>query len=88
MKIKFKLLTLIGILATVGSFGQLGAKKEVFTKADTLRGSLNENRTWWNVLRYDITVQPDYATKTIKGNTLIRFEVLKTSPSMQIDLQQ
>jgi aminopeptidase N len=69
---------------------QLGEKKEVFTHADTLRGSLNPGRTWWNVLKYDIEVTPDYSTKTIVGKTIISYEVIQDSyPAfMQIDLQQ
>ncbi len=69
---------------------QLGQKKETFTHADTLRGSLNENRIWWDVLRYDITVKPDYASKTISAKNIIGFKVVKNihTDTMQIDLQQ
>ena len=61
-----------------------------YTHADTLRGSLNPNRTWWDVQRYDLTVQPDYESKTIIGKTIIRYKVVsKSYPAfMQIDLQQ
>ena len=52
---------------------QLMEKKDVFTHADTLRGSLNPNRDWWDVLRYDITVKPDFEKKTIEGKTVITF---------------
>ncbi|MEO8446142.1 MAG: M1 family peptidase, partial [bacterium] len=48
-----------------------------FTKADTVRGSLLPERTWWDVLRYDITVKPDYKSKTISGMNDIRYKVLK-----------
>ncbi len=53
---------------------QLMAKKETFTHADTLRGSLNPNRDWWDVLRYDITVKPDFEKKTIEGKTTIIYK--------------
>ncbi len=33
------------------SFAQTSEKKNTFTHADTLRGSLNEKRDWWDVLR-------------------------------------
>lgn len=72
---------------------QLMAKKETFTHADTLRGSLNPNRDWWDVLRYDITVKPDFEKKTIEGKTVITVKYLKNfkakaeSHIMQIDLQ-
>ena len=87
MNTKLRLFTLVGLFFSVVSFGQLLEKKEAFTHADTLRGTLNENRTWWDVLRYDVHVQPDYATKTIVGMTTITFKVLKPERTMQIDLQ-
>lgn len=61
-----------------------------FTKEDSLRGSLNAHRNWWNVLLYDITVQPDYLQKSIKGKTTIQYEITEKNytPTMQIDLQQ
>jgi aminopeptidase N len=88
MNIKFKLLTLFGFLFCGAAFGQLGEQKEVFTHADTLRGSLNPDRTWWDVLHYSILVTPDFATKSIKGKVDIQFRVLAPGKRMQIDLQQ
>ena len=88
MKTILKLLTLFGLLITVFSYGQLNENKEVFTHQDSLRGTLNENRTWWDVLHYSILVSPDFETKTITGKTDIRFKVLKAGKQMQIDLQQ
>jgi aminopeptidase N len=66
-------------------------KTEGFTHTDTLRGSLNENRDWWNVMRYNINVTPDYESKTIKGITEIVFSPRggdRVSEKMQIDLQE
>ncbi len=65
------------------------AKK--FTKADTLRGSLTPERTWWDVQRYELTVTPDFLAKTISGANEIVYKVVKTntgSLKMQIDLQE
>ncbi|MFN7822886.1 MAG: M1 family peptidase, partial [Bacteroidota bacterium] len=81
-------LLVMGTLSSLPSGAQLMEKKEKFTEADTLRGSLNPRRTWWNVLRYDIVVQPDLARKTIIGNNRITFSIEKPSADMQIDLQQ
>ena len=63
--------------------------KTGFTKADTLRGSITPERAWWDVLHYNITVKPDYNTKTLTGNTVIRYKVIsdKHPDIMQIDLQ-
>jgi aminopeptidase N len=62
---------------------------KVFTHADTLRGSLNAGRTWWDVLRYDITVQPDFITKSTRGTNCITYKVVDDrQPAMQLDLQE
>ena len=70
------------------SNAQLGVNKEKFTHADTLRGSLNPNRTWWDVMRYDIEVKPDYNSKTIQGAVTINFKINNSQKLMQIDLQK
>ncbi|SEA60349.1 Peptidase family M1 [Arachidicoccus rhizosphaerae] len=67
-----------------------GAPK-AFTHQDTLRGTDGPARSWWNVTRYDISFQPDYTAKTIKGVTKIGFTVTaaKAHPdTMQIDLMR
>ncbi len=63
-------------------------KKPVFTHQDSLRGTLNPERNWWDVLNYAITVQPAYESKSIKGSNELRFKVLKPGRNMQIDLQK
>lgn len=72
------------------SFGQNNATKKVFTRADTLRGSITPPRAWWNVLRYDITVKPDFTNKSTVGKNIITYKVLNSNhtSTMQIDLQQ
>lgn len=77
------------ILLPVILFAQPGFSQETFTHADTLRGSITPERAWWDVQYYAITVKPDYASKTLAGNTLIRFKVVQQThtDSMQIDLQ-
>jgi len=72
------------------AFGAARAQEPVksFTLADTIRGSVTPQRAWWNVLRYDIHVRPDYNKKFIRGGNAIRFQVLKPGQSMQIDLQE
>jgi len=76
------------LLFNTGALAQLGETKQKFTHGDTLRGSLNPNRTWWDVQRYDIRVKPDYATKTIEGTVRMKFTALASGRRMQIDLQQ
>lgn len=62
-------------------------KDQQFSHADTLRGSDGPGRTSWDVLRYDISVKPDYASKTIQGRNTITYTDKGVS-LMQIDLQE
>lgn len=72
------------------SFGQFFEKDKVFTKQDTLKGSNTQFRNFWDVKKYDLSVEPDFSQKSIKGNNKISFEIIKdvTNPTFQIDLQQ
>jgi aminopeptidase N len=80
---------ILGLMITACSYAQTEPPK-VFTHADTLRGTLTPERTWWDVLRYDITVRPDYLSKTTAGNNVITYKVTAAHhPAvMQIDLQE
>ena len=70
------------------SFAQLNTQSKTYTFKDTLRGTLTSERTWWDVQHYAIYVEPDYASKTIKGKVDIRFKVKSAGNVMQIDLQE
>lgn len=65
-----------------------GAQSKPFTLADTLRGSLTPERTWWDIQRYDLAVKPDYPTRTISGSNLITYKVVGSSTRMQIDMRE
>ncbi len=71
-------------------FGQLFEKDKVFTKQDTLKGSDTQFRNFWDVKKYDLSVEPDFAMKSIRGSNIISFEITKdiTHPTFQVDLQQ
>src|SRR6478752_10314469 len=79
------LLTAYCSLITAQSNAQ---EKKTFTPADTLRGSITPERGWWDVLRYDITVKPDYETKTTEGFVTITLRAKNNAGRMQVDLQQ
>ena len=70
------------------SHAQLGDNKQGFNKADTLRGSIGPYRAWWNVVGYDVSVKPDFNTRSIEGRTIIAFDAISEGQRMQIDLQQ
>jgi aminopeptidase N len=72
------------------SCAQLMEKKEKFTRQDTLRGTITPERAWWDVLHYDVSVTPDYASKSIHGKTTIQYKVIADQHTdyLQVDLQQ
>lgn len=59
-----------------------------FTHADTLRGSLTKERSWWDVTFYDLHVKIDPADSSISGYNGITYRVIKPYGTMQIDLMQ
>jgi aminopeptidase N len=84
----FYFLFVIVIIAPTFLCAQPLNNKKEFTHQDTLRGSVTPERAWWDVENYNISVTPDYASKTIKGEVDLVFKVLKPGNKMQIDLQQ
>ena len=78
---KIKLSFLIIILITTTSISQS------FNRADTLRGSITEERAWWNLLHYDLFVDVSPETKSIRGMNKIKYNVLEKYNVMQLDLQ-
>lgn len=70
------------------SNGQLLEEKKIFTKYDTLRGSITKYRQGWDVIKYDITIQPNLTNRSLIGTvSMIWFESIAVK-TMQIDLQQ
>ena len=66
----------------------LYAQQAVFTHQDTLRGSITNERIWWDLLHYDLAVKVDIPTKSIQGTNTITYKVLQDNQLMQIDLQK
>ena len=60
--------------------------KPRFTRQDSLRGSLNPERSY-NVLRYDISIKPDYESRSLAGKNTISY-LDSGLTYMQIDLQE
>ncbi len=67
---------------------QLNSQNPIFTRQDTLRGSITPERAWWDLLYYhlDIIVKP--SDSTISGTNTVTYKVLKPARIMQIDLQE
>ncbi|WP_306350267.1 M1 family metallopeptidase [Flavobacterium sp. '19STA2R22 D10 B1'] len=62
------------------------AQKEVYTKADTLRGALRPERTNFDVLRYDLNIKIDPKERSIVGYNDVTFKVLGATDKIQLDL--
>lgn len=65
-------------------------QKSSYTIDDSLRGTLNAERTWWNVQQYNLSITPNYIAKNITGQNDIIFsrENNQWQPKLQIDLQE
>ncbi len=61
-----------------------------FSKQDTLKGSDTQFRNFWDVKKYEVSVEPDFEKKSVSGTNKITFEITKDvlNPIFQIDLQQ
>ncbi len=81
-------LALLSIQLPLALLAQLGDNVTAFTHADSLRGSIGPFRAWWDAVQYDVSVRPDYTTRSIAGRTIIAFEAIDAGQRMQIDLQQ
>jgi aminopeptidase N len=76
-------------LLWVASTAQCQRVRPQFTHQDTLRGTITPERAWWDVLRYDISIQPDFLQQSIRGSNKITFAIIQGGiRTMQIDLQK
>lgn len=65
----------------------LNKEINLFTRQDSLRGSITKERSWWDLKQYrlDVTVNP--IDSTITGFNVVKYKVLQEYNVMQIDLQ-
>lgn len=77
-------------ILSIGVEAQVLGKKDEFSRQESLRGTNNEFRNWWDVKRYDIEIEPIFIKKFLKGKNNITFKVVSTpkEPIIQIDLQE
>lgn len=65
----------------------LGKKEVLFSKQDSLRGSITKERIWWDAKQYHLNIKVNPADSTITGSNTITYQVLQENNVMQIDLQ-
>ena len=80
----------ISLMISGWSQAQFFEAPESFTKIDSLKGSDTKFRNFWDVKKYDIVLEPDFAKKSIQGSNKISILITKDikNPTFQIDLQQ
>jgi aminopeptidase N len=81
-----KIIRFIFIFCSCCLFNNI-SRAQSFTRQDTLRGTITPERAWWDVMRYDIQVTPDFDSKTIIGIVDITVKITGQNNTMQIDLQ-
>ena len=75
------------IFNSTSAQGLLGRKEVVFTRQDSLRGSITKERAWWDVKYYHLDIKVNPADSTISGSNTIKYQVIQEYNIMQIDLQ-
>lgn len=65
----------------------VAGQKPVFTRQDTLRGSITPERAWWDLKYYHLDISVNPADSTINGTNTVTYKVLEPYGTMQIDLQ-
>lgn len=73
-------------LTPILSEAQLMKAKEIFTKADSLRGQLTPLRTCYDIQYYHLDVRVDIDRKFISGSNLFRFKSTASFDRLQFDL--
>lgn len=70
------------------TYAAIGA--QIFTKTDTLKGSDTAFRNFWDVRKYELSVEANFQDKYVSGSNIIYFEITRDiiNPVFQIDLQQ
>ncbi|MBU1013047.1 MAG: M1 family metallopeptidase [Bacteroidetes bacterium] len=81
-----KKITGLLLIALCLSAGVL-AQKTVFTRQDTLRGSITPERAWWDLTYYHLSLKVNPADSSFVGSNLIGYKVIESNQLMQIDLQ-
>lgn len=65
----------------------LNNKEVLFTRQDSLRGSITKERSWWDLKQYRLDIKLNPLDSTITGFNVIKYKVLQEYNVMQIDLQ-
>jgi aminopeptidase N len=67
--------------------GLLEQKRNLFSRQDSLRGSITKERAWWDVKYYHLDIKVNPKDSTITGSNTIKYKIAQEYKRMQIDLQ-
>ncbi len=73
-------------LITICLFISFSSFAQVYTHADTLRGTNSPERSCYDVKFYDINLNVNVRNRSINGYNIIRYKVVNTFSKMQVDL--
>ena len=88
MKNTLKSLAALSLVSLPLLINSSALAQKTANRADTLRGSITPERAWWDLKHYDLTINIDPSTKSIKGSNKITYEVVSKANILQIDLQE
>ena len=83
-----KICRIVLVFCLVVSTKTIFAQNKPFTHQDSLRGSITEERIWWDLSFYHLDVKVDPSDSSFNGSNTIRYKVLTPFQRMQIDLQE
>ncbi len=86
LKVKSFFLGLLLCSASQVTYAQLMKAKEIYNKADSLRGELTPLRTCYDVQYYHLDVKVDIDQKFISGSNLFKFQAVERFNKLQFDL--
>jgi len=79
-------LFIILLFVTCNTQAQLMKAKEIFSKADSLRGTLTPLRTCYDITYYHLDVKVDIDNRFISGSNLFQFKATDDFSRLQFDL--
>ena len=86
IKAKSIALGLLMCSAVQFSQAQLMKAKDIYNKADSLRGELTPLRTCYDIQYYHLDVKVDIDKKFISGSSLFKFQAVERFNKLQFDL--
>ena len=79
---------LIFIIILIGLQSVQSIEAQIFTRQDSLRGSITPEREWWDLNYYNLSISIHPSDSTISGTNEIYFTALKNGKTLQIELQE